>query len=220
MRDGPHRPKRRGPPWLPRTRHSVDSGAILSCATTCLTPPRRLDRRAFLSRAARSTALLGALPALPLEWPTEVLEAFSPSPQDSERELPDWPYFQSDGEPLTGYQQLRDVRALFAEFINASTDEVALTLNATMGMSFLANGLDLSAGDDVVTTNMEHSGGIGGWQLRARRHGVNAPVRPVKYSRSIDRIRCKCPPIPPHPAALRGCAGVRAGGEPRRSSTR
>lgn len=104
--------------------------------------------------------------------PRAVVDAMNRGVEKLERELPDWPYFQSDGEPLTGYQQLKDVRQLFAEFIGATVDEIALTTNATMGMSFLANGLDLYPGDDIVTTDQEHSGGIGGWQLRAKRHGA------------------------------------------------
>jgi len=32
-------------------------------------------------------------------------------------------------------------------------DEIAITQNATMGMNFLANGLDLAAGDEVITTD-------------------------------------------------------------------
>ena len=92
--------------------------------------------------------------------------------QQLEHDLPDWPYFQADGEPLTGYQQLADFRAEAGAFINAPVEEIAFTQNATMGMSFLANGCDLAAGDEVLTTDQEHSGGIGGFRLRAKRHGV------------------------------------------------
>jgi selenocysteine lyase/cysteine desulfurase len=104
--------------------------------------------------------------------PREVMNALVVGLQSLEKELPDWPYFQADGEPLTGYQQLADFRTEAGAFINAPLDEVAFTQNATMGMSFLANGLDLKSGDEVVTTDQEHSGGIGGWQLRGKRHGV------------------------------------------------
>jgi isopenicillin-N epimerase len=104
--------------------------------------------------------------------PREVMKALVNGLQDLERELPDWPYFQADGEPLTGYQQLADFRTEAGAFINAPLEEIAFTQNATMGMSFIANGLDLAAGDEVVTTDQEHSGGIGGWQLRAKRHGI------------------------------------------------
>jgi selenocysteine lyase/cysteine desulfurase len=48
-----------------------------------------------------------------------------------------------------------------------------------MGMSFIANGLDLSAGDEIVSTNQEHTGGIGGWRLRAKRHGVIVKELPL-----------------------------------------
>jgi len=101
-----------------------------------------------------------------------------------ERELPDWPYFEADGEPLTGYQELKEIRTAIGAFINATADEIALTQNATMGMSFLANGLDLAAGDEIVTTDQEHSGGIGGWQLRGKRHGV--VVKELKLLPALD----------------------------------
>ncbi|MDO8835596.1 MAG: aminotransferase class V-fold PLP-dependent enzyme [Vicinamibacterales bacterium] len=119
-----------------------------------------------------NTGTLGASP-----W--DVVAAMNQRVESLERALPDWPYFQADGEPLTGYQQLLDARTKLGAFINAAPDEVAITLNATMGMSFLANGLDLAAGDEVVTTDQEHSGGIGSWRLRAKRHGVVVKELPL-----------------------------------------
>jgi isopenicillin-N epimerase len=110
--------------------------------------------------------------------PREVVDVLR-SVESLEHDLPDWPYFQADGEPLTGYQELKDIRATLGAFINATADEIAITQNATMGMSFLANGLDLVAGDEVVTTDQEHSGGVGGWQLRAKRHGVVVKELPL-----------------------------------------
>ena len=104
--------------------------------------------------------------------PREVVDALNLGLERVERELPDWPYFQADGEPLTGYQELKEARAVVGRMIGAAVDEVAITLNATTGMNFLAGGLDLQAGDEVLTTDQEHSGGIGGWRLRAKRHGI------------------------------------------------
>lgn len=111
--------------------------------------------------------------------PREVVAALTKGTERIEESLPDWPYFQADGEPLTGYQPLTAIRQRVGTLIGASSDEIALTTNATMGMSFLANGLDLSAGDEVVTTDQEHSGGIGGWLLRAERHGIVVKQVPV-----------------------------------------
>ncbi|MBP6774558.1 MAG: aminotransferase class V-fold PLP-dependent enzyme [Gemmatimonadaceae bacterium] len=122
--------------------------------------------------------------------PREVMTALVGGLQDLERELPDWPYFQADGEPLTGYQQLADFRREAGVFLNAPVDEIAFTQNATMGMSMLANGLDLARGDEVVTTDQEHSGGIGGWLLRGKRHGVVVTQIPMEaaFAKGPDAI--------------------------------
>ncbi|MCC6773526.1 MAG: aminotransferase class V-fold PLP-dependent enzyme [Gemmatimonadaceae bacterium] len=119
-----------------------------------------------------NTGTLGAVPK-------DVMDVVVQGLQRLEAELPDWPYFQADGEPLTGYQQLVEYRAEAGAFIGAPVEEVAFTQNATMGMSFIANGLDLAAGDEVITTDQEHSGGIGGFKLRAKRHGVVVKELPL-----------------------------------------
>jgi isopenicillin-N epimerase len=111
--------------------------------------------------------------------PRDVVDAMNQGVQRLEHDLPDWPYFQADGEPLTGYQQLVDARTRLGALLGASAQEIAITLNATMGMNFLANGLDLAAGDEVVTTDQEHSGGIGGWRLKARRYGIVVKELPL-----------------------------------------
>ncbi len=122
--------------------------------------------------------------------PRQVMTALVGGLHTLERELPDWPYFQADGEPLTGYQQLADFRAEAGAFINAPADEIAFTQNATVGMSMLANGLDLASGDEVVTTDQEHSGGIGGWLLRGKRHGVVVKQVPMDapFAKGPDAI--------------------------------
>jgi isopenicillin-N epimerase len=104
--------------------------------------------------------------------PREVVEALTDGIRRLETTLADWPYEQADGEPLTGYQHLDEVRAAAGRFINASAAEIALTQNATMGMNFLANGVDLTAGDEVVSTDQEHGGGISPWRLLAKRRGI------------------------------------------------
>lgn len=111
--------------------------------------------------------------------PRDVMDAFLGGLEELERELPDWPYFQTDGEPLTGYQKLEQARARAGAFVNAPMEEVALTQNATMGMNFIANGLEMQPGDEVITTDQEHGGGIGGWQLRAKRYGITVKELPL-----------------------------------------
>ncbi len=128
----------------------------------------RRVRREFLfpeEIAYCNTGTLGACPR-------EVVETLVASLTEIESDLPEWPYFEADGEPLTGYQPLRPQRERAGRMIQAPADEVALTQNATMGLSFLAGGLELEPGDEVLSTDQEHSGGIGGWRLRAQRDGI------------------------------------------------
>ena len=112
--------------------------------------------------------------------PHQVVEALTQGIRRLETELAAWPYEQADGEPLTGYQRLDTVRAAAGRFINATVPEIALTQNATMGMNFLANGLDLAAGDEVVSTDQEHGGGISPWRLLAKRRGIVVKELPLE----------------------------------------
>ncbi len=64
------------------------------------------------------------------------------------------------------------VRQKLARFINASADEVVLTHNTTEGINFVASGLDMKEGDEVIVSNMEHPGAIHPWRLKEKRHGI------------------------------------------------
>lgn len=70
------------------------------------------------------------------------------------------------------YRQADEVRRIAAAFVGANADEIALTRNTTEGMGFVANGLDLEAGDEVLLTFHEHPGGLEPWRLRAKRTGI------------------------------------------------
>jgi selenocysteine lyase/cysteine desulfurase len=56
--------------------------------------------------------------------------------------------------------------------IGGAAEEIALTRNATVGMNYIAHGLDLKAGDEVVMTDQEHPGGRCGYDVRKKRDGV------------------------------------------------
>ncbi len=112
-----------------------------------------------------NTGTLGAMPRDVLNAQTEGLRRL-------EAELPDWPYYTPIGAPLTGYQKREDIRKDVGDFIGAEMDEVALTQNATMGMNFLANGMTYKPGDEILTTDQEHGGGVGPFRLMAKRYGA------------------------------------------------
>ena len=100
--------------------------------------------------------------------PTPVLRAVFEGYRDSER------LAQADPEdyPIWGYAAWNQFRDPLAEFIGCKRDELALVRNATEANSFIANGLDLKAGDEVVITDQEHPGGEHPWNLRAKRYGI------------------------------------------------
>jgi selenocysteine lyase/cysteine desulfurase len=132
-------------------------------------------RRQFLipdGVAYCNTGTLGASPR-------EVVEELAAQTARLERELADWDYTRVDGEPLTGYQPLVAARAAVGGLVGAPAEEIALTQNATMGMGFLAGGLDLAAGDEVLSTDQEHVGGICPWRLQAKRRGVVVKELPL-----------------------------------------
>jgi len=81
---------------------------------------------------------------------------------------------QADPEdyPIWGYASWNEFRDPLAAFIGCDRNEVALLRNATEANSYIANGIDLKAGDEVLMTDQEHPGGEHPWDLRAKRYGI------------------------------------------------
>src|SRR6202158_4735379 len=81
---------------------------------------------------------------------------------------------QSDPEeyPIWGDVPWNRVRDPLAEFVVCTRDELALVRNATEANSYIANGLDMKPGDEVLMTDQEHPGGEHPWNLRAKRYGI------------------------------------------------
>lgn len=59
-----------------------------------------------------------------------------------------------------------------ATFLGCDADELCFTRGAGEALSFVAGGLDLNAGDEVVTTSREHPAALAPWLVLARRRGV------------------------------------------------
>jgi selenocysteine lyase/cysteine desulfurase len=100
--------------------------------------------------------------------PLPVLKAIVDCYHDAERMA------QSDPEdyPIWGYAAWNEFRDPMAKFIGCNRDELALLRNATEANSYIANGVDLKAGDEVLITDQEHPGGEHPWDLRAKRYGI------------------------------------------------
>ena len=95
---------------------------------------------------------------------------------------------QSDPEdyPIWGYAAWNEFRDPLAEFVGCKRDEIALLRNATEANSYIANGLDLKEGDEVLMTDQEHPGGEHPWNLRAKRYGI--VVKKVTLPKPVPNV--------------------------------
>src|SRR5256886_3010881 len=75
--------------------------------------------------------------------------------------------------------QTDHVRELVGRLINASPDSVALTRSTSHGLALLAQGLDWSAGDNVVGADGEYPANIYPWMALERRGVEFRRAKPV-----------------------------------------
>jgi isopenicillin-N epimerase len=66
------------------------------------------------------------------------------------------------------------LRQKLADFVGCNPSEIAMTNNTTEGMAIGTNGPDLKAGDEIIYTNHDHSGGAQPINLRCARSGTVA----------------------------------------------
>jgi isopenicillin-N epimerase len=74
--------------------------------------------------------------------------------------------------PIWGYAAWNEFRDPLAAFVGCTRNEIALLRNATEANSYIANGVDMKAGEEVLMTDQEHPGGEQPWQLKAKRYGI------------------------------------------------
>jgi len=93
---------------------------------------------------------------------------------------------QTDPEnyPIWGYEPYNAYRDPVAAFIGCTRDELALVRNATEANNYIANGIEMKPGEEVLMTDQEHPSGEQPWRLKAKRYGVVVKVvtlpKPVK----------------------------------------
>jgi L-cysteine/cystine lyase len=82
-------------------------------------------------------------------------------------------------EYFEGLMGLRDgARSGYASALRCSPAEVALTGSTTDGVNTVIAGLDLRAGDEILTSDQEHPGLLAPLARARRRHGVKVRVVP------------------------------------------
>jgi selenocysteine lyase/cysteine desulfurase len=86
--------------------------------------------------------------------------------------------------PIWGYAAWNEFRDPLAQFVGCTRDELALVRNATEANNYIANGLDMKPGDEVLTTDQEHGSGYSPWNLKAKRYGI--VVKQIKLPRPVQ----------------------------------
>lgn len=105
--------------------------------------------------------------------PKVVVERMTAHLQNLAKNVAQWAYKDDNAEQyISGYNNLLPLRTKVARLLNADAADIAMTDNVTNGMSYLANGLELKNGDEVISTNQEHGGGRSPWLLREKRSGI------------------------------------------------
>jgi isopenicillin-N epimerase len=125
-------------------------------------------RRQFYVPQGQAYFNVGTLGACP----RQVIEAVVESMRGIEQDIAAYDYRPEHTEYISGYRKQEELRGKVASLINASAREVALVQNATMGSNFIAHGLELHFGDEVLMTDQEHIGNRGPWELREKRDGI------------------------------------------------
>ena len=132
---------------------------------------------------------VGAMPKVVVEKMVEHLRYLSEN-------VADWAYKDDNKEEfISGYNNLMGIRTKVAKLINGTATEIAMTDNVTNGMSYIANGISLQPGDEILTTDQEHSGGKGGWLVKEKRYGVVFKIvtvpKPIHDQKEVYNIIVK-----------------------------
>ncbi|HKW48908.1 MAG TPA: cysteine desulfurase-like protein [Gemmatimonadaceae bacterium] len=83
---------------------------------------------------------------------------------------------------------LLGARERFADFFNASAEEIAFGLNMTTLTFHLARGLgrELGPGDEIVVTELDHHGNVAPWRALEKERGVT--IRVVRLNTADGRL--------------------------------
>ena len=89
--------------------------------------------------------------------------------------------------------QVETVRQQLAADFGCDTEEIAITRNASEALEICQLGIDLKAGDEVLTTNQDYGRMLTTWRQRERREGIvlktiSFPTPPPSLDDLADRI--------------------------------
>jgi selenocysteine lyase/cysteine desulfurase len=124
---------------------------------------------------------IGAIPRVVFERTVDHLRKMA-------TDVADWDYKPGE-EWIAGYGPMTSLRAKTAELLHAEPSEIALTENVTAAMSYLAAGIAIEPGSEILISDQEHPGGQSPWLNAAKRHGASVQtVRIPRPPASSDEV--------------------------------
>jgi selenocysteine lyase/cysteine desulfurase len=171
--------------------------------------PHALDRVFAATRAAGSRAPADI--AADEDYWREVQGAFtvnrayinlnnggvSPSPRIVQEAMKRYLDLSNEAPVYTMWQllepQIESVRQGLARAFGCDAEEMAITRNASESLETCILGLDLKAGDEILTTNQDYPRMITAWRQRERREGlvlktISFPVPPPSMADLVKRF--------------------------------
>src|SRR5260370_30296648 len=129
---------------------------------------------------------IGAMPKVVLDRTVDHLRKMA-------TDVAEWDCKPGD-EWIAGCGPMAEIRGKTARLLHAGITEIALTENVTAAMSYVAAGLDLESGSEILISDQEHPGGQSPWLNAAKRHGgsvqtVHIPKPAESASEVMDVFR-------------------------------
>lgn len=86
-----------------------------------------------------------------------------------------------------------DLKGATAALLGGDPEGFVFPRNTTEGVSFVANGLEITADDEIVTTDHEHIGGLEPWRMVSARRGAalrvaSLPPTPTSRDDLVDAV--------------------------------
>lgn len=119
---------------------------------------------------------IGAMPKVVVDRTVEHLRKMA-------TDIADWDYKPGD-EWIAGYGPFTEIRAKAAALLRCQTSELALTENVTTAMNYLADGMTVEPGSEILITDQEHPGGQCPWLNVAARY--RARVQMMRVPKPVD----------------------------------
>jgi len=119
----------------------------------------------------------------------------SPSPRIVTEAFVRYTWQQEDATAYTMWQilepQSETIRAGLAELFGCDKEEIAITRNASESLEILQMGMDLKAGDEILTTTQDYPRMLTTFQQRERREGlvlnlIKIPIPPKNVEEITD----------------------------------